>query len=119
MKRIRFTELKDTTEGHLLSSILPGEYIYTGGLGFSKPGSRSHSHDGPDKKDYHVHKDCEAFMILQGKGFIEIDKALSPVTVGDIIVAEPGEDHHLVSDENDPFVVVWLHAGPEKHMDQK
>lgn len=119
MKKFRFTELKDNAGDHLLSSVLPGKYIYTGGIGFSKPGSRSHTHDGPDKKDYHVHKDCEAFIILQGKGFVEIDKVLSPVAMGDIVIAEPGEDHHLISDENDPIVVAWLHAGPEKHVNQQ
>ncbi|MCD4825362.1 MAG: cupin domain-containing protein [Phycisphaerae bacterium] len=67
-----------------------------------------------------MHKDdCEAFVILQGKAEMELNGKQYPLTTGDIFVVEPGEDHHLISDENDPCVNLWLHAGPQYHPDQR
>ena len=31
------------------------------------------------------------------------------------IVIEPGEDHHLIADPDDPCINLWLHAGPRPH----
>lgn len=112
MKRLRLAELPDVDEGHILKSVLPGQFLYRGGLSFMEPGQRSHSNDGPEGRDYHVHQDCEAFVILEGRGFVEIDKSLHPIGVGDIVIIEPGEDHHLVSGEKNPLVTLWCHAGP-------
>ena len=28
---------------------------------------------------------------------------------GDVIIIEPGENHHMGSSEEDPLVIVWLH----------
>ena len=119
MKRYRLHELPDVRDGHLLQSILPGSYLYQGGLAFTRPGERSHTSDGPGGRDYHVHGDCEAFLILQGKGSIEINRTFTPVATGDIIVVEPGEDHHLHSSEDDPIVTLWCHAGPVRHKNQQ
>ena len=115
MKRYRLSDLTDTREGHFLKGIVPGEYLYVGGLGFKKPGERSHAED----KSAHIHDDCEVFIILQGKGDIEIDGSRYPVTTGDIIVVEPGEDHHLIADMNDPCVNIWCHAGLMRHGEKK
>ena len=30
--------------------------------------------------------------------------------MGDIVLIEPGEEHHLLADEEDPIVNLWLHA---------
>jgi quercetin dioxygenase-like cupin family protein len=30
--------------------------------------------------------------------------------MGEIVIIEPGENHELVADENDPLVNLWLHA---------
>ena len=118
MRRYRLSDLQDTKEGHFLQNILPGEYLSSGGLAFEKPGYRTHSYDGPDGQDFHVHKDCEVFIIAQGKGEMELNKELHPVVTGDIIVVEPGEDHHLISSVEDPIVTLWIHAGPTRHKNQ-
>lgn len=59
MKKIRLSELKDVTEGHILKDVLPGKRIIVGGLAFD----------------------------------------------------EPGEDHHLISGDDQPLAVLWCHAG--------
>ncbi|WP_052487450.1 cupin domain-containing protein [Gordoniibacillus kamchatkensis] len=114
MKRLRLTDLADTTQGHFLGEWLPGDHLSAGGLAFARPGERSHTNDGPGGRDYHVHRDCEAFVILQGSGTMELNGEHHPVKVGDIIIVEPGEDHHLNSDMEDPIVTLWLHAGAER-----
>jgi len=114
MRKSSLSALADHREGHFLKDLMPGEFIYRGGLSFSKPGQRSHTNDGPDGRDYHVHEDCEAFVILQGKGEVEVDGTKYPITVGDIVSIEPGEDHHLIADEEDPLLTLYLHAGPTR-----
>jgi mannose-6-phosphate isomerase-like protein (cupin superfamily) len=117
MKQYRLNQLADLKDGqHILDGIMPGQFISYGGLAFEKPGARAHTNDGPGGIDYHVHKDCEAFLILQGKGTVEINKDhFYPATAGDVIIIEPGEDHHLTSSVEDPIVVVWFHCGPERN----
>ncbi|CAG7624664.1 cupin domain-containing protein [Paenibacillus allorhizosphaerae] len=119
MKKYRFKDLQDTNEGHLLQSVLPGAYLSSGGLAFASRGERSHTNDGPEGRDYHVHNDCEAFVIIQGQGFMELNGEMHPVLTGDIVVVEPGEDHHLHSSEEDPIVTLWCHAGPQRHKNQR
>ena len=119
MKRYRLTDLADTRDGHFLSSVIPGKYLCMGAMGYKKPGERTHTNDGPGGIDQHIHDDDrEAFVILQGKAVMEIDGERLPLVTGDIIVIEPGEDHHLVSDEDDPCINLWLHAGDTRHQDQ-
>lgn len=119
MKQIRLRDLADVTEGHILQEVLPGEYISTGGLAFCKPGSRSHTNNGPDGRDCHVHTDGEAFMILQGHGEMEVDGVKHPVRTGDVILIEPGEDHHLISSSDEPIVTVWCHARSVRNPNQE
>lgn len=118
MKRYRLNQLPDVREGHFLSGLLPGRYISRGTMSYKKPGVRTHSHDGPGGLDRHVHDDCEAFVILQGKAVMEVDGQRIPLVTGDVLIVEPGEDHHLISDTEDPCINLWLHAGPERHPDQ-
>jgi mannose-6-phosphate isomerase-like protein (cupin superfamily) len=113
MKKLRLKNLDDVNEGHILNNVMPGKFIYKGGLAFGESGKRSHSNDGPGGKDFHVHDDCEAFIVIQGKGSLEVNKAIYTVVTGDIIIIEPGEDHHLITNNELPFVVLWFHAGPE------
>ena len=115
MKRYRLTDLPDVSEGHFLSGIVPGEFLREGGLSFKSPGQRTHTGDGPDGSDRHTHDDCEVFVTLQGRGRMEVDGISHPVTTGDVIVIEPGEDHHLIADADDPCVNLWLHAGSRPH----
>lgn len=111
MRRLRLSELSEVNEGHIFKSVLPGEFIYRGGLSFMEPGQRSHTNDGPDGRDYHVHEDCEAFVIIEGEGFVEVNKVLHPIKAGDVIIIEPGEDHHLIAGKENQLVTLWCHAG--------
>lgn len=119
MRRYQLQDLQYQQDGHILKGILPGQYISTGGLSFSKPGARSHTSDGPNGRDYHVHGDCEAFIILQGKGLIEINGQCETIGSGDVLIVEPGEDHHVISSVEDPIVTVWFHASAERHSNQR
>jgi mannose-6-phosphate isomerase-like protein (cupin superfamily) len=118
VKKARLCDLRDIESGHILQDLLPGDYLTVGGLAFAKRGERSHTYDGPDGRDYHVHGDSEAFLILQGSGSIEIDGEHYMVATGDIIIVEPGEDHHLHSSKDNPIVTLWCHAGPNRHKNQ-
>ena len=111
MKRFRLSGLRDINEEHVLRGFLPGKSIISGGLSFEKPDTRTHTNDGPEGIDFHVHEDCEAFIIMQGRGFVEIDKTLYSLTTGDIIIVEPGEDHHLISDSEKPLITLWCMSG--------
>ena len=119
MKQFRLSDLPDTRDGHFLKNVLEGEFICQGGMGCKRAGQRTHSFDGPDGADRHVHDEPEAFVILQGKAEMELNGKKYPLTTGDIFIVEPGEDHHLVSDRDDPCINLWLHAGPRRHPDQE
>jgi mannose-6-phosphate isomerase-like protein (cupin superfamily) len=89
-------------------------------MGFKVPGERSHDVGctcaACDGKGRHVHADdCEVFVILQGRGVVQIDGEAHALRAGDVVVCEPGEDHHLVADEDDPMVNIYLHAGDGPH----
>lgn len=106
MKRYRLSDLADDSlEPHVFASLVPGRRIYKGGLAFHTPGSISHDEDRP-----HVEVDYEIFCLLQGEGWIEIEGIREPARAGDVLVIEPGEDHHLISSDHNPFLNLWLHA---------
>ncbi|NQT93043.1 MAG: cupin domain-containing protein [Lentisphaerae bacterium] len=123
MKKLRLTDLACGEVDHILEGVIPGKYLSQGGMSFKKPGHRSHdvgctcpSCDGNGR---HVHTDdCEVFILLQGKARMEIDGDVHDMVTGDVVVCEPGEDHHIVSDENDPCVNLFLHASDSRHKDQ-
>ncbi len=123
MKRARLSELNDNRDGHFLAGLLPGDFLQKGNLGFKKANQRSHDVGCEcqycDGKGRHVHEDCEVFILLQGKGWMEIDGKRHRMETGDIIVCEPGEDHHLVADPDEPCVNLCLHAGPQPHWQQE
>lgn len=108
MKRYRLADLADVREGHFLSGIVPGRYLREGQMLFKEPGAYTH----PGR---HVHEDHEVFVILQGRGGIEVEGARHDIGTGDVLVIEPGEDHHLISSEEDPLVNLFLHAGDVRH----
>ena len=118
MRRYRLNQLPDAREGHFLSGLVPGRYLCQGALSYKRPNVRTHTNDGPGGSDRHVHDDYEAFVILQGKAVMEVDGERVTMVTGDVVIVEPGEDHHLVSDAEDPCINLWLHAGPERHQDQ-
>jgi len=110
--------IKDLPIGarHILSGLIPGEYLTRGGLNFKGPGDRSHDVGcdckSCDGKGRHVHKDdSEVFVLLQGKARIEVDGESHDLKAGDVVICEPGEDHHLISDEQEPCVNIYLHGG--------
>jgi len=49
---------------------------------------------------------------------IEVDGTKHPLKAGDIAICEPGEDHHLISDKDDPCVNLYLHAGDTRNPKQ-
>jgi mannose-6-phosphate isomerase-like protein (cupin superfamily) len=122
MKKLRLTDLACGGNGHILNGIIPGRHLSRGGLSFKQPGERSHDRGcacpSCDGQGRHVHTgDSEVFILLEGKARMEIDGQPHKLAVGDVIVCEPGEDHHLVSDEHEPCVIIWLHAGESRHTD--
>jgi len=115
MKRYRLADLTDVREGHVLRGLGLADYLREGGLSFKAPSQRTHDHDGPGGGDRHTHEDHEVFIILQGRGVMEVDGQSHPVITGDVLVIEPGEDHHLIADADFPCINVWLHAGSTPH----
>lgn len=114
MKRYRLSDLTEgSLEPHILAAFVDGKRIYKGGVSYHKPGHISHDAERP-----HAEVEQEAFILLQGEGWIEIDGLREPARAGDIIVIEPGEDHHLISSEHCPFVNLWLHANDAGHPEQ-
>lgn len=107
MKKMTIKDLT-FTEGQLFEGMLPGEKLYMGGLSFSGPGEISHADENPEGT--HTHDDCELFMIVQGRAIIQVNDVAESVKTGDIVLVDPGEDHHIISDTEDPAVVLWCHA---------
>lgn len=107
MKKLTLKELNPAS-GHIFEGVLPGEKLYAGGLSFSQPGEVSHADDNPEGT--HTHDDCELFMVVQGKAVIQADDKKESLKTGDIVLVEPGEDHHVISDQEDPAVILWCHA---------
>lgn len=121
MKLLKIHQLPNGNT-HILSDLIPGAYLSQGGLIFQGPGDRSHDFGCPceacDDQSRHVHEDDhEAFVILQGKACMEVDGQSHSVQAGDVVICEPGEDHHLVSDMQDPCVIIYLHASDTHHND--
>lgn len=110
MKRYRWADFGQVREGHILGQVMPGERIYRGGVAISLPGQRSHTNDGPGGIDYHIHDDCEVFIILQGQGKLELDHQIYPLVMGDVVIIEPGEDHHLIGANDNPLVTLYFHV---------
>lgn len=108
MKQIRISNLKPEVSTHIFESYLPGCKIYKGGMFFRKPGEVTHADD--HGTPVHVHEDCELFFFFQGKAWMEIDGVRYPAQAGDLFVVEPGEDHHMISGEEDCAVGIWCHA---------
>lgn len=114
LRRYRITDLDSPDASHVASHLIPGRRLSRGGLSFHPPGFRTH-----DKEGRHTHDDHEVFVIMQGRGVIEIEGRKEPVRAGDVLVIEPGEDHHLVGDPDHPIVNLWFHASDEGHPDQQ
>jgi mannose-6-phosphate isomerase-like protein (cupin superfamily) len=114
MKRYTFLDLGSTGPEHVASRLVPGKYIVRGGLSFHAIGWRTHGDEGA-----HVHDDHEVFCIMQGQGEIEIDGRREPLRAGEVLLIEPGEDHHIVGDPQHPIINLWFHCGDEPHPAQR
>ena len=111
MRRYRFSDLQDAGPGqHFLVGLMRGAKLYKGSVSYHPPNKVTHDEERP-----HLEIDEEAFCLLQGSGWIEIDGVRESVRGGDILIIEPGEDHHLISSEDDPLINLWLHADSFGH----
>ena len=113
MKRFKLSDLGSDGPQHVAHKLAPGVFIDHGGLSFHPVGWRTHP------EGQHMHDNEEIFCILQGQGEIEIDGRREPVHAGDVLVIEPGEDHHLVGDPAHPIINCWFHCADEPHLAQR
>ena len=101
MKKLRIEDL-NPTDSHLFPELLGRRTISHGGVYVFKPGETAH----PEPR--HVHEDAdEVFIFVQGQGVVPVDGVDHPVSTGDIVIVEAGEDHHTRSSEDDPLVAAW------------
>jgi mannose-6-phosphate isomerase-like protein (cupin superfamily) len=113
MKRYQLSDLNGDMRERVAEALVPGTYIHHGGLSFHPVGFRTH----PEGE--HVHDSYEVFVILQGRGQIELNGELEPVRAGEVLVIEPGDEHHLIGDLEHPIVNLWFHCSDERHPAQK
>ena len=109
MRRYRLRDLDGEISERVGEALVPGAYIHHGGLSFHAIGFRTH----PEGE--HVHDSHEVFVILQGRGQIELNGTLEPVRAGEVLVIEPGDEHHLIGDPAHPIVNLWFHCSDERH----
>ena len=113
VKRLLISDLGSEGPEHVLSQWFPETYIARGALSFHGIGMRTHS------EGEHIHSDHEVFVIMQGKGEIEIDGRREPLHAGEVLIIEPGEEHHIIGDPEFPIVNLWFHCGPGPHENQR
>ena len=113
MKRLKISDLGSDGPQHVVHRWVSGAYIDHGALSFHPPGHRTHP------EGHHVHDNGEIFCILQGQGEIEIDGRREPLHAGEVLIIEPGEDHHIVGDPAHPIINLWFHCGDEPHPAQR
>jgi len=115
MKRYTLADFARPDEGlpHVAARLIPGARLCQGGLSFHRAGERTHDSEGR-----HTHDDHEVFVIMQGRGWIEIEGRREPIAAGDVLVIEPGEDHHVLGDAGHPVVNLWFHASAAGHPNQ-
>jgi len=105
MKKIRLNQLKGDVGGTVFGDLVAGRKVTKGGIHVFKPGEVAHAN-----QERHVHDDVEEiFIVLQGKGRLPVEEEVHDAKTGDVIIIEPGENHHMGSSEEDPLVIVWLH----------
>lgn len=92
---------------------MAGTHIYQGGLSFHTPGERTHA------EGRHVHDDQELFCIVQGRGWIQVEGHREEIRAGDVLLMEPGEDHHIEGDPQHPIINLWFHANRSGHEKQR
>lgn len=114
LKIFNISDLAISNNNQIFESLMPGKHIYHGGTSFLNTGDRTHNKDISE----HIHDDIELFLIVEGKCEIEINKKIEyTASSGDIILVEPGEDHHLIAII--PSIILWCHGGNINHTDYK
>jgi len=110
MRKLSVGDLPDGGTPAALAAIGAGwGPVQRGGISrYDGAGHRTHA-----ESDHHVHDVPELFTIVQGSGVLELNGAVATTfTAGDILIIEPGEDHHLISDGAVPLVFTWMHLSP-------
>jgi len=100
MKKLKLNEL-GFTSSRLLPELFGERRITGGGIYVFKPGETAH------REPVHKHDVSEVFIFIQGTGVIPVDGVEYPVETGDVVIVEPGEDHHTRSSDDDPLVAAW------------
>jgi hypothetical protein len=113
MRRYRLSDLDGEVLERVGDELVRGAYIHRGGLSFHPVGFRTHA------EGHHVHDTHEVFVILQGRGEIELDGELEPVHAGEVLVIEPGDEHYLIGDPEHPIINLWFHCADERHSAQQ
>ncbi|MGI6368662.1 MAG: cupin domain-containing protein [Anaerolineae bacterium] len=109
MRRYNMADLAGKNVERIGEGLVPGTFIHHGGLSFHPVGFRTHA------EGEHIHETHEVFVILQGRGQLELNGAAEPVQAGDVLVIEPGDEHHLVGDPAHPIINLWFHCSDERH----
>lgn len=100
MIRIKLSDLQ-FSDTRLLPEQFENRRITGGGLYVFQPGETAHP------EAHHVHDVDEVFIFLQGKGVLPIDGQDYPVSTGDVVIVQAGEDHHTRSSVEEPLVAAW------------
>lgn len=103
MKKFSIYGLRRVKESSLLPSLsLEGYRIVRGGVHVYRPGEISH------KGEKHVHEQPEIFIGLDGEAIMMVNGKKYPFRGGEIILIEPGEEHHVIASKNNPITLAWL-----------
>ena len=100
MKRMTIESLHHNGS-RLIPDCFGDRKIAAGGLHVFKPGETAH----PEAR--HAHDTEEVFIFIQGRGVLPIDGTDYPVSTGDVVIVETGEDHHTRSSVDEPLVAAW------------
>ena len=114
MRRYRLRDLPEDEGRHIFSGVVDGAFITGGAMNIKAPGHKSHA-----AEPRHVHDSEEIFVILQGKAYVRLDDGVEALTAGDVAVIQPGENHHLEGDVQEPCINLYIHCGDVPHPEQQ
>lgn len=101
MRKYHFSDLRKGID-LLKATSLEDHVMVRGGVHVYRP--KEISHEG----EWHVHDHPEIFLGLSGRAKLRVNNVDHNFEAGDIIVIEEGEEHHVIADEKEPIVLVWL-----------
>jgi mannose-6-phosphate isomerase-like protein (cupin superfamily) len=100
MKKLSLADL-ESDGSRLIPRWLGDAKVTHGGVYLFQPGETAHP------EPVHVHDTTEVFIFIQGCGVLPVNGFDHLVQAGDVVIIEPGEDHHTRSSVADPLVAVW------------